>query len=151
MHHKQESDAMVDCIFKETPSSTRNALRKTAAGWHKPRSARAMPRRHPAGNDCFLDGLGPRSCIGITQQGHRADFARAMALLAMLLQDRCDVFGEGWSLGDRKTSGYENQSNDAHIRYRRCSQATMPNGLVSTLARAAKPSQETAIARYNNS
>src|SRR5205807_6155477 len=52
-------------------------------GWHLP------------SNDFRLDGLGSRAHVFVSQQRHRSNGAGAMTNLAMLLQDRRHVPGEG--------------------------------------------------------
>src|SRR6185436_6809888 len=53
------------------------------------------PRRHLAFDDAVPDGSRPRPRALIIQQRHRADLAWPMAVLAVLLKNRQDVFRKG--------------------------------------------------------
>src|SRR6185437_14624432 len=52
------------------------------------------PRRHGALHNPLAYGLGPRTNLLISDQGHRRDLARQMAFLALILQNWDDILGE---------------------------------------------------------
>src|SRR6185295_9641018 len=60
-----------------------------------------VPRRHVPAFDLGLDRAHPRPDFGVVGQRHRRHTLGAMADLALLLEDRRDVLGEGDRLGAR--------------------------------------------------
>src|SRR5579862_476224 len=52
------------------------------------------PWRHFFSDHCGLNRFGPRACVGVSEQRHRRNLARSMTGLAVLLQNREDVFLE---------------------------------------------------------
>src|ERR1043166_7634715 len=53
------------------------------------------PWRHFFGQHCLAHGFGPRPRILISEQRHGRRFARTMALLTAMLQDRKNIFVKG--------------------------------------------------------
>ncbi len=61
------------------------------------------PRRHFARDHFFANRLGPRTRVRVSEERHGRDFARTVALLAMRLEDRKNVFVENRPRKGRRT------------------------------------------------
>src|SRR6266705_1877251 len=75
-----------------------------------------VPWRHLTGNHTLADRLRPGACLFVSRQRHRRHRPGVMALLALLLQNRCHVFGKGNAVGrqsdTRKTQADTSKQND---------------------------------------
>src|SRR5438445_1652787 len=75
-----------------------------------------VPWRHLTGNHTLADRLRPGACLFVSRQRHRRHRPGVMALLALLLQNRCHVFGKGNGVGRhsdrRKNHADTSKQND---------------------------------------
>src|SRR5215471_20611896 len=88
-----------------------------------------MPRRHVAGDHALADSLRPRARLFVGDQRHRRRGAGMVALLALLLEHRRDIFGEG-GRGLRQVRGVGQRCNGQRGWY---GSASIPHGLLLSL------------------
>ena len=69
-----------------------------------------VPWRHLTGDHTFADRLRPGACLFVSHQRHRRHRPGVMALLALLLENRCYVFGKRNGVG-RQSDARKNQAD----------------------------------------
>src|SRR5262249_39300427 len=86
-----------------------------------------VPWRHLASENFLLDCFSPWTCFLIGQQRHRGKRTGTMADLALILQNRRNVFREGDLLRRRLRGEYRTRdSHDQYNRHRKDNVAEMP-------------------------